>query len=388
MFIPGPPYKLHIISSGIYAPLSEPLDTESDEHGPMPVQISDTPSTPTSMPRKRKREQAYFDSPSGSLVFSGFDKDGMPRRPRKQRKLRFDPSFSPEGGRSGWEATRTTGLDWLRDHHAALWGVDLFGEGQGQQRGAALLRDPSHVATVRAPDTPDKPLTSTKEGLTAPHRRFAVYDHLQPNVSSSLDVQEEIKVAQPVRTIDFTNLPPPSRRWRFPEADATKSGGSSTILSNTKSADHKVKTPRKISFADHARVRVYTLSPQRPDAKISTDAGPAQQCLGEDLEDEPEINVKTRVSNDNFEGHADSTTKIMQDLDPQPRSLKTDGDPAQRLGVDQFEGDTLTLTMEDVQELRCRLLKSAETDGVDGGQIATLFELGKTFRGMEFRHVW
>ena len=40
--------------------------------------------------------------------------------------------------------------------------------------------------------------------------------------------------------------------------------------------------------------------------------------------------------------------------------------------------------------MRRRLLESAAKNGADdgNGQLAALFELGKTFRGGAFRHVW
>lgn len=62
-------------------------------------------------------------------------------------------------------------------------------------------------------------------------------------------------------------------------------------------------------------------------------------------------------------------------------------DPARRLGIDRFENNALTLTMDEVQAMRRRLLELATTNGVDNGELATLFEPGKTFLGMQFRHV-
>ena len=320
-------------------------------------------------------------------MYSAFDKDGMPRRPRKQRKLRFDPSFSPGCGISDGDTMRTTGLDWLRDHHDTSRDNDKFNEEHGQHRGAGVLcgTGPSQMAMVRAPDTPDKPLTN--EGLTGPYRRFSVHDHLlEPTHVSppaiSIGIREKIP---PVRMIDFTNLPPPTRRWRFPNADTTKSGNTGTMLSIMKPTDQKVKTPKKITFANHAQVCVYTTSPRRQDAKDDTGAVPACQCSGEDSEDGLEVNGKSRMSSDNVEGYADSTVEAMKDLVPQTRFLEMNDDPTRRL---KFENDTLTLTMEEVQAMRRRLLESAATNGVDNGELATLFELGKTFRGMQFRHVW
>ena len=186
-------------------------------------------------------------------------------------------------GISGKGAMRTTGLDWLRDYHDASRDNDEFSEEHGLHRGAGVLcgTGTSHMATVRAPDTPDKPLTD--EGLTGPYRRFSVHDHLlEPNhVSSpaiSTDIQEKIP---PACTIDFTNLPPPTRRWRFPDGPTSR----------------------------------------RPDAKDDTGTGPARQCLGEDSEDVLEVNGKSRMSSDNVKGYADSTAEAMKDLVPQTRSL-------------------------------------------------------------------
>jgi hypothetical protein len=389
-FVPESPYKLTSnFAPPIYVPLSEaggPTDTESGESGPTPVQTSDTPSTPTSIPRKRKREQAYFDSPSGSLVFSGFDKDGIPRRPRKQRKLRFDPSFSPVGGRLGREAMPGMDLDWLRDHHDASKDDDEFSEEHGQEAGA----HPSHVTTVQSSVTPEKPLGY--EGPSEIYRGLPVDSHLSKptHVASPVISINKQQKLPPVRTIDFTNLPPPTRRWRFPEADGTKSGDKGTIPSVVKPTEHKVKTPKKISFANHARVCVYMVSPRRADDNDGACAGPTRQCLSKGFGDGPEVGGKTRVSSDEIKGSDDSTTEEIKGLPPRNDFSKVNDDPIRLLDGIQFENDTLTMTMEEVQATRRRLLESAAKNGVDNGngQLATLFELGKTFRGVAFRHVW
>ena len=346
------------------------------------------------MPRKRKREQAYFDSPTGSLVFSGFDKDGMPRRPRKLRKLRFDPSFSPVGGRGGRlgrEAMRGSGLDWLRDHHDD----NESNEEHGQTGGGSALCGPRYMTEVQSPDTPEKPLAY--EGPSATYRRLPVDEYLSKPTHVSLpaisvDKQQKMKMP-PVRTIDFTNLPPSTRRWRFPEADGTKSGDKATILSVVKPTEHdKVKTPKKISFANHARVCVYMVSPRRPDANGGAGAGPARQCLSERFEDGPEVDGKTRMSSDEVRSSddSDSTAGGIKDLAPQTGSPKINDDPTRLLEGNRFENDTLTLTMEEVQAMRRHLLESSAKNSADDGnsQLATLFELGKTFRGVAFRHVW
>lgn len=387
-FVPEPPYKLTTnFVPPLYVPLSEPgepTDIGSSEFGPTPVQTSDTPSTPTSIPRKRNREQAYFDSPSGFLVFSGFDKDGMPRRPRKLRKLRFDPSFSPEGGRPGREAVRAGGSDWPRDHDDAS--KDEFSEESSQDKEVDALRGSSHTTTVRSFDTPEKPFAY--EGPSASYCLLSVDERLSKStrVSSpaiSTDKQGELP---PVRTIDFTNLSPPARRWRFPRADNTKSGGKCTILSVVKSTEHKVKTPKKISFADHARVCVYMVSPQREDIKEVATTRPARQYQSEEFEDEPELEGKTRLS-DKVVDSDDSTAEAIKDLASQTDSTKTSDGPTRVLDRKHFEDDTLTLTMEEVRAMRHRL-ESAAKNGVATGQLANLFELGKTFQGMSFRHVW
>ena len=386
-FVPGPPYKLTSIVPSMYVPLSESggsTDTELGEYGPTPVRISDTPSTPTSMRRKRKREQAYYDSPSASFVSSGFDKDGMPRRPRKQRKLRFSPSFSPtEGGRSGKETKKGSGLDWLRDPHDTSGDDDEFSGEHSQHTVAGTLRGPNHMTTVRSPDTPDK-------GAPGTYGRLSVDEHLSTPTRVSLpvisiDLQRK---TPPIRTIDFTNLPPPTRRWHFPQADATNSKDTGMILSVVKPTDYKVKTPKKISFANRAQVCVYMVSPRRTDGQDGADAGPARQCLHEGFEGGLKVNSKTPISSDEVEGSDDSTTEAIKSLAPQTTTPRVDGDPARLLGGDQFENDTLTLTMEDVQAMRRGLLESAAKNDIDDGQLATLFELGKTFRGMTFRHVW
>ncbi|KAH0836846.1 hypothetical protein J3R83DRAFT_8633 [Lanmaoa asiatica] len=372
-FVPGPPYKLTDIASPMYVLLSEPgTDTEDGGSGPTPLQTSDTLSTPTSMRRKRKREQAYFDSPSGSLVFSGFDKD-------VQRVEK-----------SGREAVRGTGSDWLWDHRDTSRDDDESSEEHDQHREPGALLGPNHMTTARSPDTPDKPLACGGPSGRATYQRLSLDEHLSKptHVSSpaiSTNTQEKIP---PIRTIDFTIPPPPTRRWRFPQADATIPGETGMSLSVVKCTENKVKTPKKISFANHAQVCVYLVSPRRPDAKDGARGGPARQRLGEGFEDWQKVDGETRMSSDEVEGSDDSTAEAIKDLATQTDSPKVNGDPALLLRRDRFQKDTLTFTMEEVQVMRHRLFESAAKNGVDNGQLATLFELGKAFRGMPFRHVW
>lgn len=283
-----------------------------------------------------------------------------------------------------------TGLDWLRDHHDASKDDDEFGEEHGQDAGAGALRGPGYMTTVQSPNTPEKPLRY--EGPSAIYRRLPGYDHLSKPTritlpATSIDRQQKMP---PVRTIDFTNLPPPTRRWRFPEADGTKSGEKGTVLSIVKPTEHKVKTPKKISFANHARVCVYMVSPRRPDDKDGAGAGPTRQCSSEGFNDGQEVDIKTRMSSDEIKDSDDLSTEEIKDLAPRTDSPKINDNPTRLLDGNQFESDTLTLTMEEVQARRCRLLESAAKNGIDNGngQLATLFELGKTFRGVAFRHVW
>lgn len=387
-FVTEPPFKLTgNFALPIFVPLSEPggpLYAWFGETRPTPVQTSDTPSTPTSMPRKRKREQAYFDSPSGSLVFSGFDKDGMPRRPKKQRKLRFDPSFSPDGGRSGKEAMLEPGLGFFQDHHGHSSDDDKFSKAHGQGGGAGAPH--GHMTTVRSPNTPEKPLSN--EGSSATHQRLSLDEHLSKSTQVSspavpIDKKEKMPV---VRTIDFTNLPPRTRRCRFPKADRGKSGDAGM----TKPTEHKVKTPKKISFANHARVCVYTISPRRQDSKDDAGVGPSRHSLSEGFEDGSTTNDMAWMASNELNRFNDSTAKVMAQLAVRTGSPKIGDDIARPPDdEDQSENDTLTLTMEEVGGMRRRLLESAEKkNGVDIGQLATLFELGKTYQGMAFHHVW
>ncbi|KAF8555857.1 hypothetical protein OG21DRAFT_1507221 [Imleria badia] len=389
-FVPEPPYKLTSNHAPpIYVPLSDPggpTDSEFGEFGPSLVQTSDTPSTPTSMPRKRKREQAYFDSPSGSLVFSGFDKDGMPRRPRKLRKLRFDPSFSPEGGRSRRETVQGSGLVWPRDHHDALRGDGKFSGEHGQDGEAGPLR--GYMTTVRSPATPDKPLANEGPATTYPYRRPSADECLSKSThvtSPAISIDKQKKMP-PVRTIHFTNLPPPTSRWGFAEVEKSRDTG--MILSVVKPTDPKVKTPKKISFANHAQVCVYMVSPQRSGFKDGVGVGPARPSLNEGFKDGPKVNDKTWISRNEVKGSDDSIAEATNDLAPRTDSSQISNDPLPLLDGDQSENDTLALTMEEVRGTRRRLLELAAKNGVDNGQLATLFELGKTFRGVAFHHVW
>ena len=156
----------------------------------------------------------------------------------------------------------------------------------------------------------------------------------------------------PVRTINFTNLLAPStRRWHFPEADGTKSGDKSTILLVVKPTEcDKVKTPKKINFANHARVYVYMVSPRRPDANDGAGTGPARQRASERFEDGPEVDGKIRMSSDIVKGSddSDSTVEEINDLGSRTGSPKMNDDPTRLLEGSRFENDTLTPTMEEV----------------------------------------
>lgn len=321
-------------------------------------------------------------------MFSGFDKDGMPRRPRKQRKLRFDPSFSPQGGKSGRDVVLGPGLDLFRDHHDGSGDDAELGGERGKGVGVGTLR--GYGTMVRSPDTPDRPLAH--EGPSA-----TTYQHLVAGEHSSKPAHvsppaisiDTPKKISPVRTIDFTNLPLPTRRRRFLETDDTKSGETGTILSVVKSTHHKIKTPKKISFADHARVCVYTVSPRRPDTKHDADAGSERPSLNEGFEGGLEVDDKTRMSSDEAKGSDNLAVEAIKDMASQTDSdpKKMSDDATRPPDEDPSTNDTLTLTMEAVQTMRRRLLVSAK-NGVENGQLATLFELEKTFREMEFRHVW
>ncbi|KAG9313225.1 hypothetical protein JVU11DRAFT_6685 [Chiua virens] len=386
-FVPAPPYKLTDNPPQIYVPLSDVtglIETESSESGHAAIQPSDTPSTPASMPRKRKREQVYFDSPSGSLIFSGFDKDGMPRRPRKLRKLRFDPSFSPGEGR-GWKSKEETRFDGFGDHLDTLDDVSGTSVNVGRGGTAGALLSPSDGVGVRSPETTDKLLTCVES--SEPYRCRSVDEDLSKpthtsSPAASVDVQNRMP---PVRAIDFTNLPPRARRGRFSAADGTTSAEMRALLAIMRPSEHKTRTPKKISFANHARVRVYTVSPQRSDTKDGASAGPSRGCSGDEFEDGPEVNEKISSSVVKVEGD-DSIMEAITNLAPQIDFLRSDDDTFP--GIDQLQNDTLTLTMDEVQKIRHHLLESSANNGVDDGRLVTLFKLGKTFRGMTFRHVW
>ncbi|KAI6023783.1 hypothetical protein BKA83DRAFT_3481764 [Pisolithus microcarpus] len=102
LFVPGPPYRVTrvLADSETRLQVREARPDQTTDDSNTLIQL-DTPSTPPpSVPGyKRKRESAYFDSPSGCYILSEFDKDGIPRRPRKLRKLRFEPSFTPKHDR-------------------------------------------------------------------------------------------------------------------------------------------------------------------------------------------------------------------------------------------------------------------------------------------------
>ncbi|KIJ65460.1 hypothetical protein HYDPIDRAFT_167150 [Hydnomerulius pinastri MD-312] len=327
--------------------------------------FSDPPSTPPNAPRKRKREQAYFDSPSGSLVFSGFDKDGVPRRPKKQRMLRFDPSFTPEGTKPNKKAKGATRSS-LPDNH------DPFGD-DGTKTGNILVQNVfvSDSITAEAPPESKEPIpnhstTNQPSSTNGAHTKSLTFDSDFP--SQALGPQPEKR--EIVRTIDFTNLPPSTKQI---SGVAIKSRGPGMTTSIFKK-ERKVKTLRKITFAEHALVRLYEV----PIVEDNIEATQHSDVLCTESD-------TTQSSNDGS-GSAqvrleDPTTISHLPLAVEPPDIAT----IASLSV----SGTVTLDFQQVQATRERLLSVLDgKSGFGGGQLATLFELGKRFKGMEFRHVW
>ena len=158
----------------------------------------------------------------------------------------------PSGRRcEGWVLTASGS-----EHHDN----DESNEEHGQNRACSALHGPRYMTKVQSPDAPEKPLAY--EGPSATYHCLPVDKYISLETKPSPHKQEKMKIP-PIRVIDFTNLPPSTRHWHFPEADGTKSGDKGTILLVVEPTKHdKVKTPKKISLANHARVHVYMVSPR------------------------------------------------------------------------------------------------------------------------------
>ncbi|KIK91022.1 hypothetical protein PAXRUDRAFT_652178 [Paxillus rubicundulus Ve08.2h10] len=434
-FVPGPPYKL---PRGVSPPLvlsPEPDKSYLPAHGseePPTIQASDPPSTPPNVLQKRKRERTYFDSPTGSLIFSEFDRDGNPRRPRKQRRLRFDPSFSPEGGKSANVAKRVSGLELpeasdpfvgdnsVRWRHSSDLDVlarganvaelptkpdNISPEGGKSANGAKVsgyellefrdVHDPlvndigggwrcsSELARdANVAQSPTKPndlahnrlsagsqLSSTNEPHTEPHP--ALSGPVHNSLTQIPDTRPEEKSA-PVRTIDFTNLPPTTRRFRFPGAN-TKPREPCMTISTVKSSS-KIKAPRQITFAQHAQVRTYQVLP--PDT-------------GEDIKPVRQSEEGGTRSSDDPLGDPRRAERV--DLPPRFNSSEIERADIHAIALPSAKRhiDTITLDIQQVQTIRKGFLDvSSGSNGAEDSQSSVLFELGKTYRGKEFRHVW
>ncbi|KIK23590.1 hypothetical protein PISMIDRAFT_23361 [Pisolithus microcarpus 441] len=284
LFVPGPPYRVTrvLADSETRLQVREARPDQTTDDSNTLIQL-DTPSTPPpSVPGyKRKRESAYFDSPSGCYILSEFDKDGIPRRPRKLRKLRFEPSFTPKHD-------RLSNTPQLICHHHPSDDFNPFvtianTSAKDQQT------DDRTVANVTA--RPPTLLNSADQISTfkaRAHETSAAPDHLYFSVDRTYRVSPKQK---PVRSIDFTRLPTAPRRSRLPGFDwrsgkpyqllsinkfsdkigATSnnavitSNASDTALSNAKQTNDD-KSARKITFASHALIRHRRLARKQSEA--------------------------------------------------------------------------------------------------------------------------
>ncbi|KAI6130237.1 hypothetical protein EDD17DRAFT_1755009 [Pisolithus thermaeus] len=417
LFVPGPPYRVaHVLAdSETRLQITEaPPDQTTDDSNTL-IQL-DTPSTPPPSVSgyKRKREPAYFDSPSGCYILSEFDKDGVPRRPRKLRKLRFEPSFTPKYDR----LNNTPQL--ICHHHPSddfnPFVTDVNASAKDRQ---ADDRTVANVAAGRPPllNSADQTSTSKAGG----HETSAAPDHLSFSVDRIHCISPKQK---PVRTIDFTRLPTAPRRSRFPGFDG-RSDNPGQLLSINKLSDkigatsndavinsnasdaafsnarqmNDDKSARKITFASHALVRVYRdgsdsdgpqeSNPKPPaDTTLDANAGSTdQQRSGVDDRREA-AEPPLSVSENCTEPSGEATKPCPKECSDITALAANGTQPKMSNLLSGTKSEVLALDVQQVLDFR-KCLKSQRPEcELPSGQLAMLFELGRGYRGMEFRREW
>lgn len=413
LFVPGPPYRVTrvLADSETRLQVREVRPDQTTDDSNTLIQL-DTPSTPPpSVPGyKRKRESAYFDSPSGCYILSEFDKDGIPRRPRKLRKLRFEPSFTPKHD-------RLSNTPQLICHHHPSDDFNPFvtianTSAKDQQT------DDRTVANVAA--RPPPLLNSADQVSTykaGGRERSAAPDHSYFSVDRTYRVSPKQK---PVRSIDFTRLPTAPRRSRFPGFDwrsgkpvqflsidkfsdkigATSnsavitSNASDTAFSSARQTNDD-KSARKITFASHALVRVYrdrsdTDGSQESNPKPPADTTPDditgftnQQRSGDRrgaAELPPSVNGNLTTNLCRKEG-SDKTALAENGIRPRMSNLLSGTASGDHTHV-------LALDVQQVLDFRKSLKSQRPECELPSGQLAMLFEMGRGYRGMEFRREW
>ncbi|KAI6112912.1 hypothetical protein F5141DRAFT_1273025 [Pisolithus sp. B1] len=419
LFVPGTPYRVtHVLAdSETRLQVREARPDQNTDDSNTLIQL-DTPSTPPPSVSgyKRKRESAYFDSPSGCYILSEFDKDGIPRRPRKLRKLRFEPSFTPK-------CDRLNNTPQLICHHHPSDDFNPFvtdANASAKDR-QADDRTVANVAAGRPPllNSADQ-ISTSKAGS---HETSAAPDHLYLSVDRTHCISPKQK---PVRTIDFTRLPTAPRRSRFPGFDG-RSGNPGQLLSINKLSD-KIgatsnnavmnsnacdtafsnarqtsddKSARKITFASHAVVRVYRNgsdtdgsqeSNPKPPADITpnTDTGFTDQVRSGDVDGlreaaEPPLSVSGNCTEPSGEATIEPCPKECSDI----TALAANGtQPKMSNLLSGTTSGVLALDVQQVLDFRKSLKSQRPECELPSGQLAMLFEMGRSYRGMEFRREW
>lgn len=403
LFVPGAPYR---VIHGLADPetqfqLRETRPDQSTDDSNTLIQL-DTPSTPppSISSCKRKRESAYFDSPSGCYIFSEFDKDGIPRRPRKLRKLRFKPSFTPRHD--------NTPQLICHDHPSDDFNPFLT----VANTSAKVCQIDDHAvanATVGPPSFSNSAHQSSTSKAVQCHQTNPPPDRSYFSVDRIHRNSQKPEVTKPVYTIDFSRLPTAHGRTRFPGVDL-RSGNFNCPLTINKLSDkievtsgnavvNDDRPARKITFASHALVRLYR---NRSDADGSQDSNPKPHA-------DTTPDVITGSSSDNVKDHLETsegslfisenpTERLGEATDPCPpecpdNTTLTENDTKPKIfnpfcGTSEDNSRVLTLDVQQVLDFRNSLKKQHPKCELPSGQLAMLFELRKGYAGMEFRHEW
>lgn len=246
------------------------------------------------------------------------------------------------------------------------------------------------------------------------HETSAAPDHLYFSVDRTYRVSPKQK---PVRSIDFTRLPTAPRRSRLPGFDwrsgkpyqllsinkfsdkigATSnnavitSNASDTALSNAKQTNDD-KSARKITFASHALVRVYRdrsdtdgsqESNPKPPADPTPDGSTNQQQSGDrrgaaELPPSVNGNLTTNLCRKEC---SDKTALAENGTRPRMSNLLSGTASGDHTHV-------LALDVQQVLDFRKSLKSQRPECELPSGQLAMLFEMGRGYRGMEFRREW
>lgn len=360
-------------------------DQPNESLHPSLVQL-DILTTPPNILRKRKREPAYFDSPTRSFVFSEFDKDGVPQRPRKQRRLRLSPSFTEREKENmalkAWSGTSNDDMSFMSDANATVEGWT--------------------VENVGIADSPNQ-LSLYAEGLQGP---FVATKGSQDRLLDPFQI-----TAKHLRTIDFTRSLPTRRRFQFPDSTQLQPRDCNLNSSTVKLSDRvgvasgdtaDTKPTKKITFASHASVRLYRARSDtevlQDDLKpnINTAQEPTNELHDEQYQEALKAPALTNEGPLTVQGETEEATcPKVSSGEPtlvHERNAVNVGDAHSHIsalfaGATDTSANSITLEITQMLDYRTNLLKSHPSDSwLGNGKLATLFEVGQSCQGMEFRH--